>query len=89
MAGSGRKKKDNDWGSWALIVFLFAIQLWPVALFLLFAKLFGSDAKQKQELRRSRRSVPARDKAPSPARPKRLWERSRSPQQRRSPTPSG
>ena len=49
MAGSGRKKKDNDWGSWALIVFLFAIQLWPVALFLLFAKLFGSDAKQKQE----------------------------------------
>lgn len=49
MAGSGRKKEDNDWGSWALIVFLFAIQLWPVALFLLFAKLFGSDAKQKQE----------------------------------------
>ena len=49
MAGSGRKKKDNDWGSWALIVFLFAIQLWTVALFLLFAKLFGSDAKQKQE----------------------------------------
>ena len=49
MAGSGRKKKDNDWGSWALIVFLFAIQLWPVALFLLFAKLFGRDAKQKQE----------------------------------------
>ena len=49
MAGSGRKKKDNDIGSWALIVILFALGIWPVALFLLFAKLFGSDEKQRQE----------------------------------------
>ncbi|MDO4315696.1 MAG: hypothetical protein Q4C45_07940, partial [Oscillospiraceae bacterium] len=49
MAGREMKKKDSDWGSWALIVFLFAFGIWPVALILLFAKLFGSDGKQKQE----------------------------------------
>lgn len=48
MASRQSKKKDNDFGSWALIVILFAIGVWPVALFLLFAKLFGSDEKQKQ-----------------------------------------
>ena len=48
MAGRQRKKQDNDWGSWALIVFLFAVHLWPVALLLLLVKLFGSDEKQKQ-----------------------------------------
>ena len=48
MAQYGQdKQKGNEWGSWALIVFLFAIGLWPVALFLLFAKLFGSDHHQK------------------------------------------
>lgn len=49
MASRQRKKTDNDWVSWALIVFLFAVGVWPVALFLLFIKLFGSDEKQKQE----------------------------------------
>ena len=49
MASRQRKKQDSDFGSWALIVFLFAIGIWPVALLLLFAKLFGSDGKQKQE----------------------------------------
>jgi len=41
-------KKDGDWFSWALIVFLFAVGAWPIALFLLFAKLFAGDGKQKQ-----------------------------------------
>ncbi len=45
---AAKQKKNDDWGSWALIVFLFAIQLWPVALILLFFKLFGSDEKKKQ-----------------------------------------
>lgn len=48
MAASQRKKQDNDWGAWALIVFLFAIELWPLALILLFVKLFGGDGKQAQ-----------------------------------------
>jgi len=42
-----RKKSDGDWKSWALIVFLFAVQLWPVALLLLFFKLFGDDGKKQ------------------------------------------
>lgn len=49
MASRQRKKQDSDFGSWALIVFLFAIGIWPVALLLLFVKLFGSDGKQQQE----------------------------------------
>ena len=49
MASRQRKKTDNEWASWALIVFLFAVGVWPIALFLLFIKLFGSDGKQKQE----------------------------------------
>ena len=40
---------EGGWGSWALIVFLFAIGIWPVALFLLFAKLFGNDNKNRQD----------------------------------------
>ncbi len=42
------KKQSSDWGSWALIVFLFAVELWPLALALLFFKLFGSDGKKNQ-----------------------------------------
>lgn len=48
MAGSGQKKNGSDFAGWALIVFLFAVGVWPVALFLLFAKLFGGDAKKQQ-----------------------------------------
>ena len=44
------KKKDSDWGSWALIVFLFLIDLWPIGLILLFFKLFGKDKKQTEQV---------------------------------------
>ena len=46
MASSNRKK-EGDWGSWALIVFLFAVGLWPVALVLLFLKLFAPDHQRR------------------------------------------
>ena len=42
-----KKKKDDDWLSWGVIVFLFLINLWPVALIVLLAKLFGGDNKKK------------------------------------------
>ena len=42
------KKKDSEWVSWGLIVFLFIIGLSPIALILLFIKLFGNDEKKKQ-----------------------------------------
>ena len=38
------KKKDKI--SWVLLVVLFAMGLWPVALLLLFIKLFGKDGKK-------------------------------------------
>lgn len=41
-----KQKKDGDGFSWALIVFFFVVGAWPVALFLLFVKLFASDNKQ-------------------------------------------
>jgi len=46
LAGN-QKEKENGWLSWGLIVFLFVIGLHPIALVLLFLKLFGSDEEQK------------------------------------------
>ncbi len=46
MAANRKQKSGGDWG-WPLIVFLFALGVWPVALLLLFSKLFGSDEKQQ------------------------------------------
>ena len=40
---SPKRKEDSDWFSWALIVFLFLVELWPIALIFLLAKLFGKD----------------------------------------------
>ena len=47
MAGKG-KKQNSDVGSWVFIVILFAIGLWPIALIVLFFKLFGKDEKKKR-----------------------------------------
>lgn len=38
-----RRKNEGQGASWALIVVLFALRLWPIALILLFIKLFGRD----------------------------------------------
>ena len=43
-----KPQKDNDWVAWALIVFLFAVGLSPLALLLLFLKLFKGDDKKKE-----------------------------------------
>lgn len=40
---SYRRDDSHGWGSWALIVFLFAVGGWPIALTLLFIKLFAPD----------------------------------------------
>lgn len=44
-----RKEKDEDWKSWAIIVFLFAVGIWPIALLMLFVKLFGSDDQKPSQ----------------------------------------
>ena len=71
---AAQQKKDNDWLSWALIVFLFAVGLSPLALLLLFFKLFASDGKKKQAAppplrteNRTAQAAPA-DRQPSKAR---------------------
>ena len=47
MAGRPPKKQETDWGDWGIIAFLFFIGVWPVALFLIFMKLFGNDGKKQ------------------------------------------
>lgn len=44
-----RKKKDSDLGDWLLIAALFAFGLSPIALILIFTKLFRDDKKEKYE----------------------------------------
>jgi len=44
-----KKNKGSDWQAWALIVFLFAVGLSPIALILLLVKLFGGDGKKTQK----------------------------------------
>lgn len=41
--------KNNDRFPWAVIVVLFILGLWPIALVILFIKLFGSDNKKSQQ----------------------------------------
>ncbi len=43
------QKKNNEAFPWALIVILFVLGLWPIALVILFIKLFGSDNKKSQQ----------------------------------------
>ena len=63
MANGNEHRQEGGWGSWALIVFLFAIGIWPVALFLLFSKIFGEDKQQKRQA-----PPPLRTDAPQQAR---------------------
>ena len=44
-----KKKKQEGVGAWIAIVVLFAIGAWPIALIILFIKLFGSDDRKKQQ----------------------------------------
>ena len=45
-----QKKPDNSgWYSWPLIIVLFALGIWPIALVLLFVNIF-SDEKKVQEI---------------------------------------
>ena len=44
---SKKQNQKNDWGSWVFIAILFGVGLWPIALIILFSKLFAPDRKQK------------------------------------------
>ena len=45
---SGKNTRKNDTGSWILIAVLFVVGLWPIALIVLFVKLFGADEKKRR-----------------------------------------
>lgn len=46
---SPQKKPDNSgWYSWPIIIVLFALGLWPVALILMFINIFGDEKRKKQ-----------------------------------------
>jgi DNA-binding Lrp family transcriptional regulator len=42
-----RKQDNSGWYSWPLIILFFALGLWPLALVLLFLRLFGDDQQKK------------------------------------------
>ena len=48
MADKRKNNRDDSWLSWALIIFLFVVGAWPVALLFLFIKLFGDDEKESR-----------------------------------------
>lgn len=67
MTPEERKAQEGEWGQWALIVFLFAIGIWPVALFMLFSKLFGKGSGKKAAPPLSAGAAPALSGAPGQA----------------------
>ena len=59
FAGDGKvpqqnKKDDNWWYSWPVIIVLFALNLAPIALVLLFIKLSGDEKKNKDAVKKAR-----------------------------------
>ena len=86
---AAQQKKDNDWFAWVLIVFLFAVGLAPLALLLLFFKLFGGDGKQKQAapppLRTENRAAQAAPAARQPSKARKaVGKVTKTPQAKRS-----
>ncbi len=69
MAG---EKKEKEWVSWGLIVFLFILGLSPIALVLLFWKLFGKDS-QKQSRNRAAATAKKMVRSPVPKKSNARW----------------
>ena len=56
-----QKKPDNSgWYSWPIIIVLFALGIWPIALVLLFINIFGDEKRKKQPASQRRPSAEAR-----------------------------
>ena len=48
---AAKKQKDEGWISWGLIILLFIFNLSPLALLLLFLKLFGVGSGEKKQVK--------------------------------------
>lgn len=56
-----QKKPDNSgWYSWPVIIILFAMGIWPIALVLLFFNIFGDEKRKKQPSSQRRPSAEER-----------------------------
>ena len=56
-----QKKPDNSgWYSWPIIIVLFALGIWPIALVLLLINVFGAEKRKKQPASQRRPSAEAR-----------------------------
>ena len=56
-----QKKPDNSgWYSWPIIIILFALGIWPIALVLLFINIFGDEKRKKQPASQRKPSAEAR-----------------------------
>ena len=56
-----QKKPDNSgWYSWPIIIVLFALGIWPIALVLLLVNVFGTEKRKKQPAAQRRPSAEAR-----------------------------
>ena len=56
-----QKKPDNSgWYSWPIIIVLFALGIWPIALVLLFINIFGDEKRKKQPASQRKPSAEAR-----------------------------
>lgn len=91
MSGTSQSGKRNDsWLSWALIVFLFLVGAWPIALVVVLLKLFAPDQKSRTGAQipysRSGRTQSAEAPRQSAARPAQTAARAvvRTPQTRKS-----
>ena len=48
MADQRKTNSDDSWFPWALIIFLFVVKAWPIALVMLLIKLFADDEKKER-----------------------------------------
>ena len=60
-----KKKKQEGAGIWVAIVVLFVLNLWPIALILLFVKLFGDDSGKKARKAPPLETAPPQEAAPA------------------------
>ena len=56
MTRAQKKPNNSGWYSWPIIIVLFALGIWPVALILLFVNIFGEG---------KRRTTPSSQRKPS------------------------
>lgn len=66
MADQRKTNSDDSWFPWALIIFLFVVKAWPIALVMLLIKLFADDEKRSGQRRRPCKNPSSSETSPWP-----------------------